>query len=325
VKPFRSRSWQAGVLLAGAILCASGSAGFAADKIRAGKAVGSQWAFIPLDVGVAQGMFAKYGLDVEVTTMTGEAKMAQGLASDSLDVGLAGSPGAALSVKGAPLIAVAALTDRPRNFSVVVTADSPIKSVADLKGKLISGATAGGLPEWLIRRLAVIEGWGPDGIRTIALGSPEASLAAVRTHQVDAMMTSTALGHRLETDGTGRIVTGMGDYFPHFHTEFVFARTLFVQDHPDLVQRFLKGLFASVAFVKANKDKTTEIAARIVNQSPTVMSLTYDSEVSTLSNDGAFDPEAIKVLKESFLDMGILSAVPKDEEILTTEFVPVKF
>jgi ABC-type nitrate/sulfonate/bicarbonate transport system substrate-binding protein len=311
-------------LLAGTVLCGAITPVLAADKIHAGKAVGTQWTFIPLDIAVEQGIFAKYGLDVEITTMSGEAKMQQGLTSGSLDIGLAGSPGAALAVKGAPVVAIAALTSAPRNFSVVVTADSPIKTVGDLKGKLISGATSGGLPEWLIKRLSVLNGWGPAGIRTIALGSPDASLSAVRTHQVDAMMTSTALGFRLEEENAGRIVTGMGDYVPHFHTEIIFARTAFVHDNPEQVRRFLQAIFTAVAFVKANKDKTNEIAARVIHQSPLVTSRTYDSEVSTLSDDGAFDPAAVSVLKESFVEMGILATQPSNDQILTTQFLPVK-
>ncbi len=317
--------WRCGtILLAASFLCAMLAPSWAADKLHLGKAVGTQWAFIPLDVGVEEGIFAKYGLDVDITVMTGEARLMQGLTADSLDFGLAGSPGAALTVKGAPVIAVAALTNAPRNFSVVVTADSPIKTVADLKGKLISGATAGGLPEWLVKHLAVLKGWGPGGIRTIALGSPSASLSAAKTHQVDGLMTSTAVGYQLEEQGAGRIVTSMGDFVPHFHTELVFARKSLVTEKPDLVSRFLRGLFASVAFIRDNKEKTTEIAARVIRQSPGVMGRTYDNEVSTFSRDGQFDPAALTVLKQSFVEMGILAEKPADSEILTTKFVPAK-
>jgi ABC-type nitrate/sulfonate/bicarbonate transport system substrate-binding protein len=318
-------SWPARGLLAGLMLGSAIFSAAAADHVNAGKAVGTQFAFLPLDIGVAEGFFAKEGLEVEITTMSGEAKLQQGLTAESLDIGLAGSPGAALAVKGAPVLAVAALSSAPRNFSVLVTADSPIRSIADLKDKLISGATTGGLPEWLIKRLSVAQGWGPAGIRTIAVGSPDASLAALRTHQVDAMMTSTALGYRLEEEKSGRIVTGMGDVVPHFHTEIVFARTGFIRDHPDQLRRFLKGLFASVAFIKANRDKTVAIGAPIIHQSPEVTGQTYGSEVSTLSDDGTFDPAAVSVLKQSFVEMGILAEQPRDEQILTTQFVPVKF
>jgi NitT/TauT family transport system substrate-binding protein len=311
-------------LLALAFLLLAAMPAAAADKVRAAKAVGSQWVFVALDVGVEQGIFAKYGVDVEIITMTGEARLQQGLTAGSLDIGLAGSPGAALSVKGAPVIAVSALSDQPRNFSVVVLADSPIKKVADLKGKLISGATTGGLPEWLVKHLAVVEGWGADGIRTIAVGSPDASLSAVRTRQVDGMMTATGTGILLEEQGIGRIVTEMGRYAPKFHTEFVFARDGIVKESPDTLQRFLKGLYATVAFMKANKEKTGEIAARVLRLSPTIVNRIYDIEASTLSADGHFDPASMDVLKQSFIEMGIVTERPRDDQIITTKFVPVK-
>jgi len=320
----RFRLLMARALLAGVLIGAASSSALAADKLHVAKAVGTQFVFVPLDVGVEEGIFAKYDLDVEIAVMTGEARLQQGLTAGSLDFGLAGSPGAALSAKGAPVIAIAAFSNAPRNFSVVVLADSPIKTVADLKGKLISGATAGGVPEWLVKRLAVVNGWGPEGIRSISLGSPDASLSAVRTRQVDGMMTATALGYRFEEEGVGRIVTSMGEVVPHFHTAMVFARTDLVQEKPELVRRFLKGLFASIAYVKANKARTTEIAARVIKQSPGVASRTYDNEVGAYSTDGAFDPEAIAVLKQSFVEMGMLAEQPRDEQILTTKFLPVK-
>ena len=51
---------------------------------------------------------------------------------------------------------------------------------------------------------------------------------------------------------------------------------------------------------------------------------TYDAEVAILSDDGTFDPEAVKLLKDSFIDMGMLGDRPPDDKIFTTRFVPVK-
>lgn len=314
--------WR-GALLAAAMLVA-GLPAHAADTVRAAKAVGSQWVFLPLDVGVEEGIFAKYGVAVEISTMSGEAHVQQGLVAGSLDVGLAGNSGAALSAKGAPTIAVAVLGNAPRNFSVVVLADSPIKTVADLKGKLVSGATTGGLPEWLVKHLAVVEGWGANGIRSISVGSPDASLSALRTRQVDAMMTATATGLVLEQQGIGRIVTQMGQFAPNYHTEMVFARRDFVQQSPDVLRRFLKGLFASIAFIKTNKEATGDIAARVLHHDRALVDRVYDIERPELSDDGHFDPDAVEALKQSFIEMGSLTEKPRDDQILTTQFVPVK-
>jgi hypothetical protein len=54
------------------------------------------------------------------------------------------------------------------------------------------------------------------------------------------------------------------------------------------------------------------------------MSRTYDVEIKMMSDDGVFDPKALAVLKQSFTEMGILETTPKDEDVLTRQFVPAK-
>ena len=298
---------------------------FAADKVRAAKAVGSQWVFTVLDVGVEQGIFAKYGIDVEISTMTGEARMQQALTAGSLDIGLAGSSGAALSAKGAPVTAIAVFLNAPANFAVVVLNNSPIKTVADLKGKSLSGATTGGLPEWLVKHLAVTQGWGADGIRSVSVGSPDASVSALRTHQVDGMMTGNTVGLTLEKQGIAHIVVHIGDYAKDYHSAFVFARNDFIAQSPDVAERYLKGMFATIAFIRANKEKSVEIAAKAMHLDPSILDRVYDIENGAFSTDGHFDPKAVELVKQSFIDMGSLPEKPRDDQILTTKFVPVKF
>jgi phthalate 4,5-dioxygenase len=41
-------------------------------------------------------------------------------------------------------------------------------------------------------------------------------------------------------------------------------------------------------------------------------------------DDGCFDPAAVEVIKDSFIDMGQLSQRPTIDQLLTTRFVPVK-
>ncbi len=313
------------IAAAGALLVAGAfSPAYAADKLHVGKAINVLWVYTILDIGVEQGIFAKYGLDLEISVLPGDAKFQQALISGGIDIGLASGTSMALAVKGSPAIAVAAYAGPPRNFSVNVAADSDIKTVADLKGRLLATATAGSLPEWLIKRLSLKEGWGVDGIRTTATGGFEASLAATLTHAVDGFMGATEAGLMLEQQKRGRIITNMEPYAPRFITQVVSTRRDFVQDHPDLVERFLKGLFATVAYVKTDKAKTTEIATRVLHQDAGVMERTYDSELSMLSSDGTFDPEAIEILKDSFVEMGILDAKPRTDQLLTTQFIPVK-
>lgn len=296
---------------------------FAADKVRVGKAVPFDWGFLPLYVGNETGIYARYGIDLEIIDFPGSARLVQGLNAEAADIGLDSGPVMAFTVKGANSVAVAAVDGPPTNFAIVVVSDSPIKTVADLKSKQVSITTVGSLTEWLAKRVSQAQGWGSDGYTLVALGNPEAGLAALRTHQVDASLVVAQWGYLLEERKEGRIVTKLGDYAPHFHTHVVVARRDLIQQNPDLVQRFLKGFFASVAYMKANKAKTVATGEEVLHISEPIASRTYDSEIATTSNDGNFDPKAIEVLKDSFLSTGVLKDRPSNDQMFTPQFVPV--
>ena len=96
------------------------STALAADKVRVGKAVPFAWTFTPIDVGIETGTFAKHGLELTVTGFAGDARMQQGLVSDSIDVSLGSGPGMGFLAKGVPAKAVAAMAGAPMNMSLVV-------------------------------------------------------------------------------------------------------------------------------------------------------------------------------------------------------------
>jgi ABC-type nitrate/sulfonate/bicarbonate transport system substrate-binding protein len=298
------------------------SAGRAADVIHVGNSASTSFTFLVVDVGIAQGFFAKHGLGVDTTALGGDAKVQQALAAGSIDLGLGSGPAMAFSVKGAPVIAVAAFAGAPRSMSVTVAPDSPIKSPADLKGKLLAISTPGSLTEWMTKRLSKHEGWDSDGVRTVAVGAGSAMVAALRSHQVDGFMGSTDLGLMLEEEHAGRILVGMERFAPDFIDHVVFARKDMVRDRPDDVRRFLAGFFDAVHFMLDNRKETIEITGKLLREEPERMARIYDLEISMLLPDGRFDPKAVDVLKDSFVDLGILPERPKDDLLFTTAFLP---
>jgi ABC-type nitrate/sulfonate/bicarbonate transport system substrate-binding protein len=116
----------------------------------------------------------------------------------------------------------------------------------------------------------------------------------------------------------------MGKYAPTMITQVAYAGQNFVRERPELVRRFVKGLFATIAFMKQNKDKTVAISARVFNRSPAVMAKAYDFEITTMVSDGRFDPAGLEILKESFVELAILPQKPTDDQILTRQFVPAR-
>jgi hypothetical protein len=61
----------------------------------------------------------------------------------------------------------------------------------------------------------------------------------------------------------------------------------------------------------------------VLHSNPSIADRTYDAEVGMLIDDGHFDPEAIEVIKKSWVELGMLDKEPADDEFMTTKFVPV--
>jgi ABC-type nitrate/sulfonate/bicarbonate transport system substrate-binding protein len=102
-----------------------------------------------------------------------------------------------------------------------------------------------------------------------------------------------------------------------------FVRNDVIEKRPEAVRAFLKGWMDTIAFMKANKDKTIEITSKVINVPPTVAARAYDEQIGYFSTDGTFDPNAVAVLKSSFIDMGLLHDIPDDKLLFTRQFVPV--
>lgn len=296
----------------------------AAEKLRVGKVVPFAWTFTPLDIGIQTGIFARNGLDIEASATAGDAKLQQALTADSLDIGLASGPGMAFMAKGVPAKGVAAMYGVPRNMAVMVGYDSAIKTVADLKGKKLGVTTVGSLTHWIGDRINQKEGWGSAGINVVPIGGMPPARAAIKTHQIDGYIGALEVGYALEEAKEWRVITNATPFVDHFITHVIFARDELIAKRPEAVRAFLKGWFETIAFMKANKQKSVEISAKVINVSEAVAARAYDEQIGTFSLDGVFDPQAVKTLKQSYIEMGLLKEIPDDKVLFTTQFVPVK-
>src|SRR5258708_12472756 len=119
----------------------------AKTKVRLGKAQAQNFAFLAADVGLAAGIFRRHGIDLEIANFGGDARLVQAMSADAIDVAFGGGPTIAFEVKGAPMLAIAALANRPDTIMLVVAKDAPVTSEADLKGRTLTVSTTAPLPD----------------------------------------------------------------------------------------------------------------------------------------------------------------------------------
>jgi NitT/TauT family transport system substrate-binding protein len=316
---FRRIALFAAIALA---LSAAHSIASAQEKLRVGKAVAESFAFIPLEVGLQHGLYKKHGLDIDITAFGGGARLQQAMAADALDIGVSAGPELALVEKGAPVKGVAMPFGPPVYLVVLVRPDSDIKSAADLKGRKIGVSSIRSLTGWLLVELSRQQGFGPRGIELVA-SPPRGSLAAIKTRQIDGMITDITFALRAVENGEGRILLGFGDRLKDFHTHVIYATNKLIAGRPDAIRRFLAGWFDIVAFMRANKAETVKVAMNVLELPESIASPTYDGLMPVFSSDGKFDAAALKTLSRSFVELDLLPAEPKDmRRLYTEEFLP---
>ena len=82
-----------------------------AEVVRFGKPVAGAFTFALLDVGERAGIFKRHGLDLEISAFTGGTRLVQAETAGSIDIAFNTGPDMAMIFKGAPVRAVALVSD----------------------------------------------------------------------------------------------------------------------------------------------------------------------------------------------------------------------
>jgi NitT/TauT family transport system substrate-binding protein len=294
----------------------------AQTTLRVGKAQANQFAFIPTDIGVEEGIFKRHGLDLDINAFAGDAKMTQALTAGSLDVALGGCPSFVAIVKGAPMKAVAVFGGAPNIIMLVVLKNGPLQTVEDLKGRKVSVSTPGSLTFWLTQQLSRRLGWGDDGIAITPLGSSNAQIAALTTHQIDGVTTDSVTVYKFVETGNGRVLVKYGDYFKDFVSSCIYASDDLIKSKPDALRAFLAAWFETIVYMRDHRQASIDITVKLIDVSPGVAASIYDDTMPVMTLDGHFNPKALDLLAASFVDMGLLPDKPDMSKLYTEAFLP---
>jgi NitT/TauT family transport system substrate-binding protein len=303
-----------------------GDAARAADltEIRVGRAIVNAFPFATFEVGVDAHIWEKVGLKLDISSFKGDGQLQQAITAGSIDFGLGSGPAMGYRAKGVPAIAVAAMYAAPGDMAIVIPSNSSVKSIKDLKGKTLGVTTAGSLTDWLVHELSRQQGWGSEGITSLAMGSTEARVAAMQSGQIAGSVGDIGVAYELQEQGKGKVFQTFGKFVDKFETHVIFASDDMVAKHPDIVQKFLRGWFMTVAYMKSHRAETIKSTKAVLQESDAVLGHLYDNDMPGMSNNGMFDPASVAAVAKSLKELGIMDSDPDPKTLYTAKFVPVK-
>ncbi len=264
----------------------------AADTVRIGLPTKAFWPTIIATAAVRQDMFAREGIAAEPTVYRGGAECFEALAAGAADLIL--DPPAIVAAglrKGVAARAVAAGSSRYSGWHLLVRADSPITSVAELAGKKVGITSAGSASDllalWTLQDRKV-------QFTRVPLGGG-GLVPNLRSRNVDAAVVYSPLSFQLEQSKQARILIDYADAIPaHVNTTWIATQSL-IERNPALVQKSLNALFGAVHWMRANRDAAIALIAEI-DEVPTEAAIAeYEQSIMKLSTDGAMPMDGVEM------------------------------
>jgi ABC-type nitrate/sulfonate/bicarbonate transport system substrate-binding protein len=224
------------------------------EKIRVALgAISVNTSVIP--VGAQYGLFTKYGVDVEPIYMGGGMNSLAAVTSNSVQFLSAGSTATISAHLGG--IDITMLTVQSNKLDYTVFAAPTVKSVKDLKGKIVTGTRPGASADSALRLYLRRNGLTPDKdvifisvaesqqgrLNALHRGSVAATVLAPPYSAIAKELGFTELAdlRRTDIEYSGSAIAGMGPY---------------IRSHKPLVENFLKGYIDSLNFFRSEKEKT---------------------------------------------------------------------
>jgi NitT/TauT family transport system substrate-binding protein len=301
-----------------------GATGGAAAQTKLAVAkVANDFAFMMVDYGNHLGTFKRDGLDVEVSLIT-QAKMIQAVVAGSIDMALASGATLAYIPKGAPLTGVAALSGPPSILVLVVGPKSSITSLDQLRNRTVAVTNIGSLTDWAVSQIAFHENWPATDIKRVSVGDTPERIATLRTGEADAAVVDIAAALELEQRGAARILVNFGDLITGFQNQIIYASDKLIKNNPEAVRGFNSAWFATIDYARAHKSETVAFATQSLGVTPVIAGRVYDELMPTnfFSKDGRFDPQVLKTMSKSFVEMKLLDHEVDLSHDVTDKFLP---
>ena len=212
---------------------------------------------IPFKIAQLKGFYREEGLNVEVILIRGNVGF-QALLGGSVDYTSASGSTIAAAVRGIPVKLVFIVAAKPQ-FDFIALPE--IRSVKDLKGKLIGISSRGGSIDLLTQIILQKNGLAPNKDATsIVVGGQEDTVLALRAGRIAAALLTPPRPLILQREGFNRIAYS-GDYMATYPTGGIGVTDDKIKSDPTAVFAFVKASLKGLQYAKQNRSEAMKIIA----------------------------------------------------------------
>jgi ABC-type nitrate/sulfonate/bicarbonate transport system substrate-binding protein len=269
------------------------ASGDAADKIRIAYSAGTGSILFPF--AHRRGFLKVEAIDAEVIRMTGNVPIAA-LVNGEIDYHTSPGPAVRAAIQGLPLRVVAAYGE---GGSWVLVSRTNIKSVPELKGKVIAVGNPGSGPDTNGRILVKHFGLEPDrDVKFVAAaeGLPEGRLLRVQQGLVDATVVPIPADLSAKKLGLNVIARSYEIYKP---TTFgLITTTRKIKEKRDEVKRMIIAGIKASRYIRANREASVQSLMELFRTDREVAAATYEYLSKTLNDDGSPTENGFRLLIE---------------------------
>ena len=251
---------------------------------------GNSMGYLPLFVAVHRGFFKDEGLDIELPRLIPAMAQNALLAGEVQYHGLADS-GLRLAARGLPLKAIFYGADKPMYYLV---AQKEIRSVAELKGKIVGVSQFGGTSD-LAARLALkhyaVE---PEkDALLIQIGAEGTRMAALRAGSVSAIIVPVPAVAVLKREGYNE-VSFVGDVV-EFASNGYSTTDQRIKEHPQEVKKVVRALYRGLRYAKENPEGTIGVIQKEWKVDAEIAKGSYQAIIKALNDDGIIGEKQLKI------------------------------
>ena len=226
----------------------------AADKLKIAVGQREIWHGAPAALGERAGIFRKHDLDLDLLFTSGSGETMQATIAGSVDIGVAAGTFGVMGAyaKGAPIRIIGAESTGEDAYWYV-RAESPVKSMADMKGRTMAYSTNGSSTH--ANALAFVELYKVDA-RLVATGGFPATFTMVMSGQIDAGWSAPPYAMEALRKGEIRVIVRSAELpLVKGHTvRVLIANKADLDGRPDVYRRFMRAYRETVDWMYASDE-----------------------------------------------------------------------